>query len=50
MMLGPDKHLIQDVESVFSMAGRYPPDSAELETGLGIYVSWVRQRFRLHFT
>lgn len=31
MMLGTVEHRIQEVESVFSMASRYPSDSAELE-------------------
>lgn len=31
MMLGAVEHRIQEVESVFSMAGGYPSDSAELE-------------------
>ena len=31
MMLDSVKYRIQEVESVFSMAGRYPSDSAELE-------------------
>lgn len=31
MMLGPVERRIQEVESVFLMADRYPPDSAELE-------------------
>lgn len=30
-MLGTVEHRIQEVESVFSMASRYPSDSAELE-------------------